>query len=107
MTPTDLRTRLAGALAPLERVSESEARLRNGMPDAQTLPARAIGYSWGVRDTHERLAPLHSALADCAVAADKIYMDRMDNGDMFIANHIQLCAALARLGEAIAKGEGK
>ena len=122
--PTDLRTRLAGALAFDEKTMHTIAR------EAWLNPAAVIE---AVRIEAERLAPLHSALADCAAlmfderAAQKHWdwlMSEDDGADMHMTqpewNAAMLEAqrrmreitlaqdeALARLGELLGDGEGR
>lgn len=55
-----------------EWVSLSEQRVRNSIPNADTLPARAAGYNWGRRDENARLLPLINALAEQSKAVEDI-----------------------------------
>ncbi len=47
-----------------EWVSEAEQRIRNSIPNAQTLQARAIGYNWGRKDESARLLPIITKLLE-------------------------------------------
>jgi hypothetical protein len=51
-----------GNVATDQWVSETEIRLRNSIPNADTLPSRASGYTWGRRDESVRLTPLITKL---------------------------------------------
>lgn len=46
--------------------SRKEQATRNSIPDARTLPARVMGYSYGQRDEYERLNPLLELVPDMA-----------------------------------------
>lgn len=44
--------------------SRKEQAIRNSIPDARTLPARVMGYSYGQRDEYERFSPLLELVPD-------------------------------------------
>lgn len=69
-----------------EWVSEAELRIRNSIKDAETLPARAAGYSWGRKDEAARLRPLIERLAEVIETADRvkqIWMGTIECTDIF------------------------
>jgi hypothetical protein len=84
---TELQQQLQAALAFDEKgyVSETERRTRNSIPDAETLPSRSVGYSWGVRDENTRLAPLHALMIE-AVGALDVLISKMDETDRVSTN---------------------
>ena len=117
MTPTDLRTRLAGALTEFEELHKLIAAAGLWAPGLGTKflsdtkaekmqdDITAI-YRAGAK-SYARLAPLHSALAELAGAA-QTWCEQVDThgGDYLPGNRKQIGEALARLGELLGEGEG-
>jgi hypothetical protein len=53
-------------------ISDEEQSLRNGLTDADTIVPRAIGYTWGIKDEHSRIAPLaKEIILELAEALDR------------------------------------
>ena len=128
-SPTDLRTRLAGALADVPRTenaplsAEAQAYADRAFPCEPPCDSwgacsncceRSVfwaGYNFGDRGRGARNAPLHSALADCAGALEASDCWELDRIGVLCrtkaSSQCPRCAALARLGELLGEGEGK
>ncbi len=93
-------------------VSKDEMRIRSSIPDAETLPARAAGYSWGRKDENARLQPILAALIELVHNAEtatrmmkETGIDKVDDSEPERQMYDCFCKALANL-EKVIGGEG-
>lgn len=109
MSNTDLHTRLAGAFAfegaPIVTAA-ADAHKHYESPGEYTLEnskeqMHEFGFYAGAKHERDRLAPLHSALADCVGALSHEDSHWHHPNDEKPVRGCQACEALARLGELL------